>query len=103
MGEDAFKKESSLDHMDVDRQVTFVPRPPPPRENAPSPISRRHIKGARIPPISQKVNFEGEKNMLVIFDAIRKQPEGFFLYLTHTYPKSSNDYNFYNVRYCYLN
>ncbi|CAF0752073.1 unnamed protein product [Brachionus calyciflorus] len=99
LGEDAFKKESSLDnHMEVDRQVTFVPRPVPPKEPAPSPIGRRHIRGAKIPPITQKVNFEGVKNMLVIFDEIRKQPDGFFLYLTHIYPKNSNDYNFYNVK-----
>ena len=43
-------------------------------------------------------NYEGEQNMLVIFDVIRRQHEGFFLYLTHAYPKNSVNYNFYNVR-----
>ncbi|RMZ97437.1 dynein heavy chain axonemal, partial [Brachionus plicatilis] len=99
LGEDAFKKESSLDsHTDMERQVTFVPRPPPPRETQPTPVSKRHIRGAKIPPIAPKVNFDGETNMLVIFDAIRQQPAGFFLYLSHIYPKNSNNYNFYNVK-----
>lgn len=99
LGEDAFKNDSSLtSQRDMERQVTFVPRPPPPRENAPTPISKRHVRGAKIPPIATKVNFDGETNMLVIFDAIKQQPAGFFLYLSHIYPKNSNKYNFYNVK-----
>lgn len=99
LGEDVFKNESSLaSHRYMERQVTFVPRPPPPRETEPSPISKRHVRGAKIPPIAPKVNFDGETNMLVIFDAIRQQPAGFFLYLSHIYSKNSNKYNFYNVK-----
>lgn len=99
LGEEAFNKESSLDsHRDMERQVTFVPRPPPPREAQPNPISRRHIRGAKIASILPKVNFDGETNMLVIFDQIRQQPAGFFLYLSHIYSKNSNNYNFYNVK-----
>ena len=43
-------------------------------------------------------NFENEQDMTVIFDEIKRQKPGFFLYFTHTYPKSSVNYNFYNVK-----
>jgi hypothetical protein len=45
-----------------------------------------------------KDNFEGEEDMHVLFEAITKQKQGFFLYLTHIYPKTSVNYNFYAVK-----
>ena len=36
--------------------------------------------------------------MLIVFDVIKKQPSGFFLYLTHKYPKNIVNYSFYNVK-----
>ena len=36
----------------IDDQPKFVPRPPPPRDNMPSPLSKRHTRGPKvIPPI----------------------------------------------------
>ena len=84
--------------MHVDKQVTFVPRPPPPRDFTGSPIGKRHIRGAKISPVVEQLNYDGEQDMLKVIDIIRKQPAGYFLYLTHTYSKNSNDYNFYNVK-----
>lgn len=79
-------------------QPKFVPRPPKPREYAGSPLGKSHVRQSKLAPIPVKENFEGERNMLVIFDAIRRQPQGFFLYLAHVYPKNSVLYNFYSVR-----
>jgi hypothetical protein len=76
----------------------FVPIQEKERELIPSPIGKFHTVGPLIRPEVVKENFEGERNMLRIFEAIRRQPPGFFLYLTHTYQKSSNKYNFYNVK-----
>lgn len=99
LGEFEFKKDSPDENgMDLERQLTFVPRIPPPREKIPSPLSKIHARGPKISPLPTKTNYEGEQNMLVVFEAIRKEPPGFFLYLTHTYSKSSNEYNFYNVK-----
>ena len=78
--------------------LKFVPVEPPPKEYSPSPIGKIHTVGPKVEPEVVKVNYEGERNMIKIFEAIRKQPAGFFLYLTHTYQKSSNRYNFYNVK-----
>jgi hypothetical protein len=79
-------------------EMKFVPVPPQPKLYFPSPIGKMHTVGAKINPDLLKENFEGERDMLKIFEAIRRQPPGFFLYLTHTYQKSSNKYNFYNVK-----
>ena len=86
---------------DVEQQqdtIKFHPKPPPPREKFASPLGKMHTRTPKLVPIKQKENFEGEENMLIVFDAVRRQPPGFFLYLTHTYAKSSVNYNFYNVR-----
>jgi hypothetical protein len=79
-------------------EAKFAPVEPPPKQYFPSPIGKLHTVGPKVNPDVLKENFEGERDMLKIFEAIRRQPPGFFLYLTHTYQKSSNKYNFYNVK-----
>ena len=78
--------------------VKFHPKAPAPREKFGSPMGKLHTRTPKLVPLKQKENFEGEENMLNVFDAVRRQPSGFFLYLTHTYAKNSVNYNFYNVR-----
>ncbi len=79
-------------------EMKFAPVQLPPKQYFPSPIGKLHTVGPQINPDVLKQNFDGERDMLKIFEAIRRQPPGFFLYLTHTFQKSSNKYNFYNVK-----
>jgi hypothetical protein len=36
--------------------------------------------------------------MLIVFESIKRQKPGFFLYFTHKFPKNSINFNFYNVK-----
>jgi hypothetical protein len=42
--------------------------------------------------------YDGEENMIRVFDAVRMNQPDFFVYLTHKYSKNSVKYNFYNVK-----
>ena len=78
--------------------IRFMPLPPPVREAVASPVGKFHTRGARLARLSPIENYDGVQDMLIIFDAIRKQPHGTFQYFTHSYPKNSVNYNFYNVK-----
>lgn len=79
-------------------QLKFVPVKPAPKEYFPSPVSRMHTVGPQVTPPSIIESFDGERDMLRVIDSVRRQPAGFFLYLTHAYSKNSNKYNFYNLK-----
>jgi hypothetical protein len=96
--EAAIELGEDIDMKQDESTLKFVPHPPPPRRNVPSPIGKHHIKAPKVKRERQEDNFEGETNMLRVFDFIRNQEAGFFLYLTHTYPKNSVNYNFYEVK-----
>lgn len=59
LGEDhGFRKESPVEQrMEIDRQLTFVPRPPSVKEKLPSPYGRNHARGPKIAPIVHKGRF----------------------------------------------
>ncbi len=84
--------------MDIDLDVKFMPLPPPAREAIASPLGRNHTRGARVARLVPIENYDGIQDMLIIFDAIRRQPPGYFQYFTHTYAKNSVNFNFYNVK-----
>ena len=99
LGEPGYDKlEPIRDAEQQQETIKFHPKPPPPRDKFASPMGKMHTRTPKLVPIKQKENYEGEENMLNVFDAVRRQPAGFFLYLTHTYAKTSVNYNFYNVR-----
>ncbi len=78
--------------------LKFMPLPPPVREAIASPVGKFHTRGARVARLSPIENYDGVQDMLIIFDAIRRQPHGTFQYFTHSYSKNSVNYNFYNVK-----
>lgn len=84
--------------MDIDQEIKFIPLPPPIKEPIASPLGKNHTRGPRTARLTPIENYDGVQDMLIIFDAVRKQPSGYFQYFTHTYSKNSVNYNFYNVK-----
>lgn len=84
--------------MDIDHDVKFIPLPPPVKELIASPLGKNHTRGARTARLTPIENYDGVQDMLIIFDAIKRQPSGYFQYFTHTFSKNSVNYNFYNVK-----
>ena len=96
-----FQPAESIPHPSEPTDPTdlkFMPLPPQVREAIASPVGKFHTRGARVARLSPIENYDGVQDMLIIFDAIRKQPHGTFQYFTHSYPKNSVNYNFYNVK-----
>jgi hypothetical protein len=91
-------EQYSMINKPIINEIKFVPKQPPVKESQAMPIGKKHTVGPKVVPDLVKTNFEGETDLLKIFKAINHEPVGSFLYLSHTYPKNSVDYNFYNIK-----